>query len=91
VGDTFGETYGQLMRQIYGDSRIHVSTAVIRPHEVQQGMYVMYLPLEITEGEDMIPRVAQVTRVLHERGEIRVITTLGVMIFRPGEEVTVVA
>lgn len=86
----FGEHYESHMQEFYGDGRIHVSAAWRDPRMVKKGEFVMYLPLEITEGANMIPRIAKVTKAYHEKGTFIIVTHLGVMTFRQEDKVQVV-
>lgn len=59
-------------------------------HLVPGYSWVMYLPLDITEGLDMVPRMARVQSVRLERGSYTIVTELGVMVIPEHEKVQVV-
>lgn len=89
--EDFTEAYDAQMRKAFGERRIHIVTERVRVDTVNDGDYVMYLPLEITEGADMDPVVARVlsTELHSEMWTIN--TTEGKMHIRRGEVIQVVA
>lgn len=87
----FPERYESACRQWFGKSRIHIQTAWRKPFNLRIGDHVMYLPLEVTEQYDMVPRMAQVRRIINGNdSKIHITTNLGVMVFGKDDQVQVV-
>lgn len=89
--ENYGEFYEQQMRKAFGERRIHIVTERVPARTLKDGDYVMYLPLEITEGTDLDPQMARVTSVERHGMMFTINTTLGKMFIRDGEAVQVVA
>lgn len=89
--ESFGEWYAARMREEFGNRRVHVMSREIDPRNLQIGQYVMYLPLEITESLEIMPRLARCTKVEAENNGYTVQTELGIMFFKAGEKIQVVA
>lgn len=85
----FGEWYREKIQKL-GNQRVHIDVGWANPEDVLIGEYVMYLPIEITEGADLPPRVAKVTRKDRMGDDIHITTEEGMMIFRPGDTIQVI-
>jgi hypothetical protein len=89
--DSYGEHYDRVMREAFGERRIHIVTERVPARSIKIGDYVMYLPLEITEGANIDPQMAQVLTVTPQGEMLNINTTLGMMYLRRTEAIQVVA
>ena len=89
--EDYGECYEEQMRKAFGERRIHIVTERVPARSLRDGMFVMYLPLEITEGADMDPQMAQVVSIERHNQMFTINTTLGKMFIKDGEAIQVVA
>lgn len=88
--ESFGEHYQRVMREEFGERRVHVMSEWALPGSVVIGQWVMYLPLEITEGMNMTPRLTQVTDINFSDGSFKIMTKDGIMVLRPNDKIQVV-
>lgn len=89
--EDFGEHYQEQMKEWFKEGqRVAVDTQRVGATYVRPGMYVMYLPIEVTEAHDMAPRIAQVTEVWYKDRTLIVKTTQGIMMFKPTDYVQAV-
>lgn len=92
IWDEWGKMYELKMREQHGASRIHVDTMRLGPEHINIGDWVMFLPLEITEGASMLPQMAKVLTMQWTPGDVCILTTeQGVLQLRRQDLIEVVA
>lgn len=66
---------------------VHFEFTEEHPSDIQEGDWLLW----VSEDEDSPPQMAQVQRVLHERGEWRLATQLGMLVAQEHELVKRIA